>query len=283
LDEEGAPSVIDVRASRPDDLRGVGALGGAIALVTGAARGIGRACALELACAGADVAVVDVQHEAEAGVVVAEVEALGRRSGFWQADAGDREGMAHVVADVASRFGRVDVAVANAGLNVREPFLEISPEGLARTLHPTLFGVLWTLQAAARQMVVQATVPGRESRGKLIAIASVQADHPFASSGSYNLAKAGVVHLLRTAAAELAAHKINVNIVSPGLIDTPGERQYATDAQLAAVAARLPWGRMGRPQEIGRVVAFLAGPDADFMTGAVVRVDAGELVGLSSA
>jgi len=174
-------------------------------------------------------------------------------------------------------------AVANAGLNVREPFLEISPEGLARTLHPTLFGVLWTLQAAARQMVVQATVPGRESRGKLIAIASVQADHPFASSGSYNLAKAGVVHLLRTAAAELAAHKINVNIVSPGLIDTPGERQYATDAQLAAVAARLPWGRMGRPQEIGRVVAFLAGPDADFMTGAVVRVDAGELVGLTSA
>jgi glucose 1-dehydrogenase len=256
-------------------------LEGAVALVTGAARGIGRGCALELARAGADVAVVDVQHDSEAEAVVAEVEALGRRAGFWRADAGDREAMGRVVAEVAGRFGRLDVAVANAGLSVREPFLEITPEGLERTLRPTMYGVLWTLQAAARRMAGQAPLPGWESRGKLIAIASIHADHPFPRSGSYNLAKAGVVHLLRTAAAELAGEKINVNVVSPGWIDTPGERQHATEAELAEEAARLPWGRLGRPEEIGRVVAFLAGPGADFMTGSVVRVDAGELVGLS--
>jgi glucose 1-dehydrogenase len=90
-----------------------------------------------------------------------------------------------------------------------------------------------------------------------------------------------VVHLLRTAAAELAEQKINVNVVSPGWIDTPGERQHATEAELAEAAVGLPWGRLGRPEEIGRVVAFLAGPGADFMTGSVVRVDAGQLVGLS--
>src|SRR5918911_5397455 len=105
-------------------------LNGAVALVTGAARGIGRGCALELARAGADVAVVDVQHVDEAQAVVAEIERLGRRAGFWPADAGDREAMARVVAETAQQFGRLDVAVANAGLSVREPFLEVSPEGL---------------------------------------------------------------------------------------------------------------------------------------------------------
>jgi glucose 1-dehydrogenase len=256
-------------------------LEGAVALVTGGARGIGRGCVLELARAGAAVAVLDVQHEGEGARVVEEVQGLGRPAHFWRADAGDREVMRRVVAAVAERFGRVDIAIANAGVSVREPFLEISPEGLERTLRPTMYGVLWTLQAAGRQMVSQPALPGRESRGKLIAIASIHADHPFPRSGSYNLAKAGIVHLLRTAAAELGAYKINVNVLSPGWIDTPGERQHATEAELAEAAQRLPWKRLGRPEEIGRVAAFLAGPDADFMTGSVVRVDAGELVALS--
>jgi glucose 1-dehydrogenase len=146
-----------------------------------------------------------------------------------------------------------------------------------------MYGVLWTLQAAGNQMLRQDPLPGRESRGKLIAIASIHADHPFPRSGSYNMAKAGIVHLLRTAAAELAPHKINVNVINPGWIDTPGERQHATEAELAEAARQLPWQRLGRPEEIGRVAAFLAGPGADFMTGSVVRVDAGELVSLRSA
>jgi glucose 1-dehydrogenase len=259
-----------------------GPLSGAVALVTGAARGIGRGCALELARAGADVAVVDVQHADEAQAVVAEIERLGRRAEFWPADAGDREAMAGVVAEAVERFGRLDVAVANAGRSVRELFVDVTPEGLERTLRPTLYGVLWTCQAAARQMVRQAPLPGRESRGKLIAIASIHAEHPFARSSSYNMAKAGVVHLLRTAAVELAEQKINVNVINPGWIDTPGERQHATEEELAAAAQRLPWRRLGRPEEIGRVAAFLAGPDSDFMTGSVVRVDAGEIVGLKA-
>jgi glucose 1-dehydrogenase len=255
-------------------------LEGMVAVVTGAARGIGRGCAVEMARAGADVAVVDVQDATAAAEVLEEIRALGRRTHFWRADAGDREAMGRVVAEASERFGRLDIAVANAGFNVREPFLEISPDGLERTLRPTMYGVLWTLQAAARQMLSQTPLPGRESRGKLIAIASIHAEHPYPRSGSYNMAKAGVVHLLRTAAAELAAHKINVNVISPGWIDTPGERLHATEAELTAAAQTLPWRRLGKPGEIGRVAVFLAGPDADFMTGAAVRVDAGELVGL---
>jgi glucose 1-dehydrogenase len=258
-------------------------LAGAVALVTGAARGIGRGCALELARAGADVAVIDVSHTSEALRVVAEVESLGRRAGFWQADVSDRNAMQRVVSEVAGSLGRLDVAVANAGVSVRQPFLEITPEGLERTLAPTMYGVLWTLQAAGNQMLRQSPLPGRESRGKLIAIASIHADHPFPRSGSYNMAKAGIVHLLRTAAAELASHKINVNVINPGWIDTPGERQHVTEEELAEAARHLPWQRLGRPEEIGRVAAFLAGPGADFMTGSVVRVDAGELVSLRSA
>jgi glucose 1-dehydrogenase len=261
--------------------QGVGALEGAVALVTGGARGIGRGCALELARAGADVAVVDVQHAGEGAAVVAEMEAGGRRAGFWLADAGDREAMRVVVEQVVRRFGRLDIAVANAGVSVRESFLEITPEGLQRTLGPTMYGVLWTLQAAARQMVTQEPLPGWESRGKLLGIASIHAEHPFPRSGSYNLAKAGVVHLLRTAAAELAGEKINVNVIAPGWIDTPGERQHASEEELRAAGGRLPWGRLGRPEEIGRVAAFLASPAADFVTGSLVRVDAGEMVGLA--
>src|SRR5688500_19211252 len=98
-------------------------LSGLTALVTGAARGIGRGCALELARGGADVAVVDVQHQDEAAQVVAEIEQLGRRAAFWQADAGDRERMRRVVREAAERFGRLDVAVANAGVSVRQEFL----------------------------------------------------------------------------------------------------------------------------------------------------------------
>lgn len=261
----------------------VSPLKGAVALVTGAVRGIGRGCAIELARAGADVAVVDVQSPAQAASTLQEIESLGRCVHFWQGDAGDREAMAQVVTEVSSRFGRLDIAIANAGVSVREAFLDITPEGLERTLRPTMYGVLWTLQAAGRQMLVQPLLPGRESRGKLIAIASIHADHPYKRSGSYNMAKAGVIHLLRTAAAELAEHKINVNVISPGWIDTPGERQHATEEELAESAQKLPWRRLGRPEEIGRVATFLAGPEADYMTGSVVRVDAGELVSLSLA
>ncbi len=255
-------------------------LSGAVALVTGAARGIGRACAVALAGAGADVAVVDVQHASEGADVVREIEGLGQRARFWRADAGDREGMAGVVAEAVEAWGRLDVAVANAGVSVREPFLEVTPEGLERTLRPTMYGALWTCQAAARQMARQAPLAGRESRGKIVVIASIHAEHPFARSSSYNMAKAGVVHLMRTAAVELAEHKINVNVIAPGWIDTPGERQHASEAELQGAAQRLPWGRLGRPEEIARVAVYLAGPGADFMTGSLVRVDAGEMVGL---
>jgi glucose 1-dehydrogenase len=262
----------------------LGPLSGMVALVTGAARGIGRGCALELARAGAFVAVVDLQHEDEGLEVVDEIKRTHRReAGFWQADVGDRDRMRQVVQEVTGRFGRLDVAVANAGVSVRQEFLEITPEGLETTLRPTMYGVLWTLQAAGRQMASQEPLPGRESRGKLIAIASIHAEHPFKRSGSYNMAKAGVVHLLMTAAAELADRKINVNVIHPGWIDTPGERQHATEAELAEASQNLPWKRLGRPEEIGRAVTFLAGPGGDFISGSVLRVDAAEIVSLVSA
>jgi glucose 1-dehydrogenase len=229
------------------------------------------------------VAVIDVRHQDEGEALVHEIEALGRKSRFWLADVGDREAIARAVGEVAATFGRLDVAVANAGVSVRQAFLDITPEGLETTLRPTMYGVLWTLQAAGRQMARQDPLPGRESRGKLLAIASIHAEHPFPRSGSYNMAKAGVTHLMMTAAAELAAQKINVNVIHPGWIDTPGERQHATEQDLSNAAQHLPWKRLGQPEEIGHVVAFLAGPGGDFVSGSVISVDAAEIVSLRSA
>jgi glucose 1-dehydrogenase len=116
--------------------------------------------------------------------------------------------------------------------------------------------------------------------GKIVIIGSVHYDMAPANSAAYNMAKAAVNHLARTLSVELAPHRINVNVINPGWIDTPGERNFASEAELQRSGRRIPWGRLGKPEDIAKAVAFLCSDDAEYITGATLRVDGGFVPGL---
>ncbi len=257
-----------------------------IALITGAARGIGRGIAVCLAEEGADVVVNDLPPATGTGITdvrgtAAEVEALGARALVTYGDVSDREQVAALFDAAVAHFGHVDVVVANAALSIREPVVEARWEHVRRTLEVTEFGVFHTCQLAAQHMIRQ-EASGRPG-GKIIIIGSILANIPFPTSAPYNMAKAAVNHLGRTLAAELASHRINVNVVNPGWIDTPGERAFATEEQLREGGTRIPWGRLGTPRDIGKAVAYLASDDADYVTGSILQVDGGYMVGMRLA
>lgn len=250
-------------------------LAGKVALVTGASLGIGRGCAVALADDGADVVVNYNSSAAAAAEVVREIESLGHRAFAWKADVADRAQVTAMIDETVARFGRLDVVVSNAYQSVREPFLEMSVEGLQRTLDVCMFGAFHVCQLGARAMA------RRGAGGKIVVISSVHAEHPFANSTAYNMAKCAIDGMALTMASELAPHRINVNVLHPGWIDTPGERKYATEEQLAEEGKRIPWGRLGTPLEMGRCVAFLASDDAEYVTGAILRADGAHILGLS--
>jgi len=252
---------------------------GKTALITGASRGIGRGIALCLAAEGADVVVNYRTHPDEAQSVADEIVDMGRQAMIWQADVADRSALEGMFAGAVERFGRLDVVVANAAYSVREPVLEAAWENVRRTIDVTQLGVFHTCQLAAQQMVKQPLAGC--SRGKIVIISSVHEEMAFALSAAYNMSKAAINHLARTMAIELAPHRINVNVVNPGWIDTPGERSYFSEEQIREGGKRIPWGRIGIPEDIGKAVAYLASDDADYATGSVLRVDGGLMVGLS--
>jgi glucose 1-dehydrogenase len=247
---------------------------GKVALVTGAARGIGRGIAQRLAAEGADVVVNDFANYQEAQAVAGEIAALGRRALAIQADVSDREAVERMFARAVQELGRIDIAVANAGMSIREPAIEAQWEHVLRTLEVTQFGVFHTCQLAARQMALQG------GGGKIVIVSSLHAELAVPNSAAYNMAKAAVNHLCRTMAAELARERINVNAINPGWIDTPGERRFASEEQIRAGGRRIPWGRLGTPADIAAAAAFLASRDADYITGTTLRVDGGYKLGL---
>jgi glucose 1-dehydrogenase len=249
-------------------------LKGKVALVTGAAQGIGCGVALCLAEEGADVLVNDLLPEAEMQHVIDTIRQMGRQALAWRADVSDRAQVEAMVEGAVKYFGGLDIAVANAAVSVRQPFTELQWSDVFRVLATSQFGVFHTCQFAARQMMMQ----GRG--GKIVLIGSVHAQFPFAQSAAYNMAKAAITHLGLTIANELAPYHINANVIHPGWIDTPGERHFASEAEIQQGAKNIPWGRLGTPRDIGRSVAFLASEDADYITGACLKVDGGFTLGL---
>jgi glucose 1-dehydrogenase len=252
-------------------------LAGRVALVTGAARGIGRGIALCMAEEGADVIINDLPpsgapYSAEA--TTGEITALGRQALASYADVSDRAQVARLFAEGVARFGHIDIVVANAAYSDRQPVLEARWEGVLRTIEVTQFGVFHTCQAAARQMAAQG------DGGKIIIIGSLLGEIPAALSAAYTMAKAAVNHFARTLAIELAPQRINVNVINPGYIDTPGERKFADDAEIRRAAPSIPWKRLGVPRDIGRAAVFLASDDADYVTGSALLVDGGYKVGM---
>jgi glucose 1-dehydrogenase len=247
--------------------------------VTGSGRGIGRGIALCLAAEGADIVINDLPGSNYAQATAQEIRALGRQALVCLADVSDRAAMEQLFAQAVNHFGKLDVVVANAALSIREPVLTAQWDHVRRTIEVAQFGVFHACQLAAQQMMRQPLAP--RSRGKIVIICSVHEEIAFAQSAAYNMAKAAIAHLGRTMAGELAREKINVNIINPGWIDTPGERLHFSEAEIAVGGERIPWGRIGTPEDIGQAVLFLASDAADYVTGAVLRVDGGFVHGVN--
>jgi len=240
-----------------------------VALVTGSSLGIGRGCAEALAADGHNV-VVNYRSHADEGEAVAEnCKKLGVDAVAIGADVADRQAVDEMFARAIERFGRLDVFVSNAAHSNRRPFVNMEMDDFAATFNVTVWGVIHATQAAVRQMVEQRT------GGSLIYISSVHVMQNYANSSAYNMGKSAGHALFMTLASELTGHRIRANVIEPGWIDTPGERKWLTEQQIAEMAADLPWGRMGSIQDIGNMAAYLASDKADYITGSLFRVDGG--------
>ena len=242
-------------------------LAGKIALVTGAACGIGRACALKLAAQGADLILNDLGDSVDSASLIAQIESMGRKALWQSADVADPNAVETMFAMALARIGPVDLLVNNAAWSTRKPFLELTTEEARRTFDVSFWGGFDCTQHAARQMA------GRG--GSIVMISSVHAFRPYPNAAAYNAAKAALNHLVSSLALELAPQNIRVNAVEPGWIDTPGERSHNTDAHIEATKSSLPLGRLGTAAEVASAVAYLCSSGASYITGSTLRVDGG--------
>ncbi|MDF1858644.1 MAG: SDR family NAD(P)-dependent oxidoreductase [Verrucomicrobiales bacterium] len=244
-------------------------LTGKRALVTGAGRGIGKGCALELARAGAELILNDRPGSDELDATAEEIRSFGRECWTVEADVFSVEGAHGLVDRAISEAGGIDILVSNPAYGRRGGFLDFPPEEFDRVIDGTFKSGFHLSQAVARHLVE------RGEGGKILFISSVQAEMPFERSAPYGAAKAALNHLTQTIAVELFPHRINVNAIEPGWIDTPNERVTFSDEVLEAAGKELPWGRLGLPGDIGRTAAFLCSDAADYITGTILPVDGG--------
>jgi len=242
-------------------------LAGKIALVTGAGRGIGKGCAIELARAGADIILNDRPDSPDVEITANEIRALGRKCHVITADVFSRSGCEQLVSAALEATSKIDILISNPAFSRRGAFLDYSPELFEKTIQGTLISGFHLSQLVARHMVE------RNAGGKIVFISSVQAEEPMALCAPYGAAKAGLNHMTQTIAVELVDYRINVNSIEPGWIDTPGEHVTFSEETMAQEAQKLPWKRLGQPQDIGLAAAFLASSDADYITGVVLPVD----------
>lgn len=244
-------------------------LAGKAALVTGASAGIGRASALLLAQNGADVAINYLTFPEAAEELAAQVRALGRRALLCRVDVSDQQAVEAMVEGVVRELGRLDIFVSNAVYSDRELFWKADLAGFRRTIDVTMWGAFYGLRASANAMIRQG------QGGSVVVVSSGHAKVAIPSSMAYNMAKAALDQMARTAALELIQHRIRVNIVYPGWTDTPGERKFFSEDVLQRAGSALPWGRLAQPEEIARGVLFLVDPASEYVTGSTLVLDGG--------
>ena len=242
-----------------------------VAVVTGAARGIGRACAHCLAAEGAKVVLSDVD-EAGGEAAAEALQAEGAEALFVPCDVGDKAQVEALVERSVAAYGGIDTAVANAGIVKAAGFLDVTEEDFAAVIRVNLKGVFLTGQAVARQMVAQ----GRG--GTIVNMSSVNAVMAIPSITPYVVAKGGVNQLTKVMALSLAEHGIRVNAIGPGSIATELARAVLADPEKRHGAlCRTPLGRFGEPEEVGKVAVFLASDDSSYITGQTLYPDGGRL------
>lgn len=253
-------------------------LEGQTAIVTGAARGIGRAIATRLATDGASVVIVDLDAAGALATAADIVGWTGRPDAAHgvDADCSIRADVDRVIAAGLDRFGRLDIFVANAGIGVPVPLLDTTDELWDRTMAINLRGVFLGVRSAGHAM-------RSRGGGRIVATASTNAFWMESDLAAYDASKAGVVGLVRTAAMELAPYGITVNAVGPGLIMTDLTREMAEDPERSRVyLGQIPAGRFGTPEDVAGAVAFLVSSDAAWITGHVLVVDGGQTLGTPS-
>jgi glucose 1-dehydrogenase len=247
-----------------------GTLDGKVALVTGASSGIGRAAALALAEAGADVALNYLSAPADAESAADAIRTrFGRRALLFPLDISDQPAVERMADAVARELGGIHLFVSSAAYSDREPFLTADMANFRRTVEVSLWGAFNGLRACGRHMVAQ------KQGGAAVIVSSPHAQIAFPHCMAYNIAKAGLDMMMKTAATELLPHGIRVNAVYPGWTDTPGERKFFDEATIREAAKGLPMGRMATAEEIAAGIRFLCEPASAYMTGSVLHLDGG--------
>ena len=248
---------------------GISRLTGKVALITGAAQGIGRAIATRLAEEGAKVAIADIQEDV-AAKTAADLKSAGLQARALKLDVTSLDGAIAAVATVEREFGPVDILVNNAGWDKLEPFVESTPDTWERVIAINFRGVL---------NCCKAVIPGMQARGggKIVSISSDAGRVGSLGEAVYSGCKAGIIAFSKTLARELARNKINVNVVCPGPTETALLRGVM-DKQPKVIEAMLrgiPMRRLGQPQDLAGAVAFFASADADYATGQVISISGG--------
>ncbi|GFZ83644.1 3-oxoacyl-[acyl-carrier-protein] reductase FabG [Paenibacillus marchantiophytorum] len=242
-------------------------LTGKVALVTGASRGIGRAIALHLAEHGADVAVNYAGSETAAGEVVAAIEAMGRKAVKLRADVSSFQEADNLVKQTLEIFGKIDILVNNAGITRDNLIMRMKEEEFDQVIATNLKGVFNCVKAVTRPMM-------KQRFGRIINISSVVGVLGNPGQANYVAAKAGVIGLTKATARELSSRGITVNAVAPGFIETDMTDKLSAEMR-EHMLKQIPLERLGQPEEIAKVVRFLASDDASYMTGQTLHVDGG--------
>lgn len=253
-------------------------LAGRVAVITGAAQGIGAACAQVLAGEGARLVLADVQA-GKVQALAATLAAQGAQVSWQGVDVGDGAQVQAMVDQAVAQWGRVDVLVNNAGIVHAADFLDLTEDDFDRVLRVNLKGAFLCAQAVARQMVAQPELAGAAQRGVIVNVSSVNAVLAIANQVPYTVSKGGLAQLTKVMALSLAPRGLRVCAVGPGSIATELLQQAVlTDpAANARILSRTPLGRLGQPQEVAKVVAFLASDDASYLTGSTLYPDGGRL------
>jgi len=237
-----------------------------IAVVTGAGQGIGQGIALKLAEKGARVVVSDVREQTAIDTA-AQIESMGRRALGLKADVANRGEILKMVETTMAEFGRIDILVNNAGIARSATLLNLSEEAWNAVLDVNLTGAFRTTQAIARHMI--------DARyGKIVNISSIYGRTGTVGDSNYVSSKAGIIGFTKSIARELARHNINVNAILPGMVDTPLLRGIP-DKYLQPMIEQIPLRRVGTPEDIANVAAFLASDEASYITGAAIEVSGG--------
>jgi len=242
-------------------------LEGQTALVTGASRGIGRAIALELAKNGANVVVNYAGNQARADEVVEEIKEFGQEAMAYQANVSNSEEVTAMIKQTVDQFGSVDILVNNAGITRDNLLMRMKEEEFDEVIDTNLKGVFNCIKGVTRQMM-------KQRGGKIVNVASIVGVMGNPGQVNYVAAKSGVIGMTKSVAKELAARDVNVNAVAPGFIATDMTEDL-TDDQKQQMYDMIPLNRLGDPEDVARVVRFLASDDAKYMTGQTLHVDGG--------